>query len=75
MVKKTKITIIIDEEEMYFAPSTIKALEAMDDVDMCNMLIEARGFLTMALSDEGIDVEPTLDDFLRLMGLERGTKH
>ena len=73
MAVKTRITIIISDEEMYFAPATVKALEGMDEVEMLNMLIDARGFLTMALADEGIDMEPKLEDWLRLKALE--TKH
>ena len=53
MVKKTKITIIIDDEEMYFSPATAKALEAVDDIEMAMLMCNAKDFLETMLKDYG----------------------
>lgn len=60
MVKKTKITIIIDEE-MYFSPATAKALDAVDDIEMAMLMCHAKDFL-----------ETMLEDFAQLLELEFG---
>ena len=60
-MKKTKIPIIVDDEEMYFAPATVRALEAVDDMEMAMLMCSAKDFL-----------ETMLADFAKLLELEFG---
>ena len=57
MVAKTKIAIIITDTEMYFSPATAKALEAVDDIEMAMLMMNAKDFLETMLKDYGELIE------------------